>query len=281
MTSSTPQIYVACSPNGEDAESLLVLDYSIRKNTPVHVDIHYMMQEPVGAGSDWSGWNTTQWATPFSAFRWAVPAAATKEGHKKAIYCDSDFIFLSDVRKLWEQEFKPGKIAMVKGGVEGWRFCLTMWNVEEAMKIPELRDVFANKADPYLHRRLNELMVTKYASRLQTFEGDWNNVDGEQRSIPEIDALHYSSMCHQLHAKYAVPRLASQGRAHWFDDEVLPHWRQDLQLLFDTYYKLALASGMKVEDYDPGTTLVPIVKESQKGYSARLAHSWVGATPNG
>lgn len=279
--SNSVQLFVGCASNGEDAESLVVLEYSLHKNTGSEaVQIHYMKQEP-SASSIWSGWNTTQWATPFSAFRWAVPAAAATDGHKKAIYCDSDFIFLSDLRRLWNQEFKPGKIAMVKGGTEGWRFCLTMWNVEEAMKIPEIRDVFANKADPYLHRNLNQLMVTKYADRLQTFDGDWNNIDGEQKPIAEIDALHYSSMCHQLHASYALERLTRQGRKHWFDDEVLPHWRQDLQTLFDNYYRWALQSGMKVEDFDPGCVLVPIVKESQKGYSSRPAHSWVGATTNG
>lgn len=274
-------VYVAAAPSGEDAESLLVLEYSLRKNTKsAAVQIHYMKQSP-DPSSKWAGWNTKRWATPFSAFRWAVPAAAAADGPTRAIYCDSDFIFLSDVGDLWAQEFEPGKIAMVKGGTEGWRFCLTMWNVEEAMKIPELRDVFANKTDPDLHRRLNELMVTKYADRLQMFKGDWNNVDGEQKPASQIDALHYSSMCHQFHAKYAVARLTAQGRGHWFDDQVLPHWRQDLQDLFDTYYQEALATGMKVSDYDPGKVLVPIVKESQKGYSNRPAHSWVGATSSG
>lgn len=265
------RLFVAADPNGCDAESLLVLEHSLRKNTPVAVDIHYMMQSPV-PGDIWNGWATEKWSTPFSGFRWAVPAAAGFRN--RAIYCDSDFVFLTDLRQLWEQEFLPGKVAMVKGGVEGWRFCLTMWNCEEAKKIPELAALLECKGDPDLHRKLNHLMVTKYADRLQVFSGDWNNIDGEDKAVSQIDALHYSSMCHQLHGKYAAPRLASQGRKHWFDDAAKPHWRQDLQTLFDRYYQEALDNGMKVEDFDPGIDVVKIVKESQKGYSSRPAHSW-------
>ena len=48
------KVYVGCAPNGEDAESLMVLDYSIRKHTDRPIDVVRMH---VGAHPNWTGWD--------------------------------------------------------------------------------------------------------------------------------------------------------------------------------------------------------------------------------
>lgn len=216
-----------------------------------------------------TGWQTQLWATPFSGFRWAVPWVETET--EKAIYCDSDFIFLSDLKNLWEQEFDAGKAVMAKGGSDGWRYCLSFWNIPVARSI--LLPLDRLKALPEAHRRMMALFATNQ-DIVQQFEGNWNCIDGEYLPIDKIDALHYSDMGTQLHHKYAMPRIANEGKTHWFDEQVRPHHRSDLQELFDQYYNEALESGMKVEDYIPSEE-VYIVKESQKGYgTVYKAHTW-------
>jgi hypothetical protein len=56
-------------------------------------------------------------------------------------------------------------------------------------------------------------------------------------------------MEHQLHFKYALPRLKAEGRSHWYTGPVFAHPRQDLQALFDQLYAEALAAGYTVEQY--------------------------------
>lgn len=259
------RLFVGCSPNGEDAESMMVLEYSIRKNTkrPVQITWMKMSHDPaspfyVGEG----GWNTQTWATPFSGFRWSIPEICGFKG--KAIYCDSDFIFLSDLEGYWNQEFEPGKVVMAKGQGAGWRYCTCLWNNEAArgvvLPLSRLRSI------PEAHQRMMGFFANNQEI-VQPFAGTWNTIDGEELRMEEIDGLHYSDMGTQFHLKYAIPRLAASGKKHWFDGQILSHWRNDLQTLFDVYYAEALASGMKVEDYVPQTEFGPIVKESQIGYT--------------
>ena len=264
------KLFVGCAPNGEDAESQMVLEYTARKHSSMPIEITWMKHsnDPM---SFWYGWNSQTWATPFSGFRWGIPAACGYKG--QAIYCDSDFVFLSDLADLWNQPFEPGKVGMVKGGKEGWRTCLTKWNCEEAGKhFPPLDQI---KSAPTAHQQLMAWFTN--SNLIQPFEGMWNTVDGEDVSIEQIDAHHYSSMNHQHHLKYALPRLKEEGRSHWFDGEVKQHWREDLEQMFDSYYQEAMLSGMKPTDYystDP-STWVSYSKESLKDYGKGKVHNWV------
>lgn len=253
------RLFVGCSPNGEDAESLMVLEYSVKKNTTLPVEIVWM-HHTNNTNSHWYGWKSENWATPFSGFRWGIPSYCSNKG--QAIYCDSDMIFLSDLKGLWEQKFESGKIIMGKGG-GSWRFCVAKWNCEEAAKV--MPSIEAIKNTPQAHQAL--INQVSNSSLVQPFEGNWNCVDGEGLDIEEIDCLHYSDMSTQFHLKYALPRLKNEGKKHWFDGKVEKHWRDDLQDLFDLYYNEAIASGYKIEDYVFNSD-VSYTKESQKNYSS-------------
>lgn len=272
----TIRVFVGTAANGEDAESQAVLEYTLRKHSSLPVEIEWMKMsrdpssfwytEPNAPGA----WQTQTWATPFSGFRWGIPAFCNYEG--KAIYCDSDFIFMSDIAELWNQDFEPGKAVMAKGGENSWRYCLAVWNCEEAQKwllpIERLRFV------PESHQRMMGFF-SQNMQIVQQFKGNWNCIDGENYqnlNDPEIKAIHYSDMGSQLHLKYAIPRLKAKGQTHWFDGQVRTHWRIDLQQLFDSLLEEARVNGFSVENYLPNDYYGAYNKQSQAAYTS--GHQW-------
>ncbi len=122
------KVFVGCSANGEDAESCAVLEYSLRKNSSLPVEIVWMAQSR-DLQSFWHGWNTSAWATPFSGFRWGIPAYCGFQG--RAVYTDSDVIFLGDIAELWTQPMAPGAAVLAKGG-GSWRLCVSLFDCAAA-----------------------------------------------------------------------------------------------------------------------------------------------------
>ena len=265
------KIFVGCSANGEDAESLAVLEYSLRKYTSQPVDIVWMKlsRDPSSfwhsnfTNGKFEGINTSMWATPFSGCRWMIPAYCNFEG--KAIYMDSDMIILDDIAKLWNQEFENGKVVMAKGGEDSWRYCVCLWDCKAAkeylLSIERLRSI------PEAHQR----MMAKFSQNkniVQPFEGNWNCIDLEGKNIndPDIKIIHYSNMSTQVHLKYAKERLKNSNTQHWFDAETFIHPRQDLQELFDKMLEEAINNGYPLSKYIPNELYGPYNKESQKDY---------------
>lgn len=275
MTSTrgeTIKVFVGAAPNGEDAESLMVLEYSAKKHTKRPIEFRYMMmsrdpKSPWYVGPD--GWNTSRWPTPFSGFRWGIPWACGFEGH--AIYMDSDMIIQHDLSELWEMPFKPGTVVAAK---RPDRFCVCLWDcaaVGALVRQHQLPDVAEARKDALFHTQMQRGFIAN-SQLITTFDTNWNNLDGEDRPLSEAKIFHYTSMSHQPHGRYALPRLEAAGQAHWFDGEIKQHWRPDVIELFDRYYNEALASGKKVSDYVPNKPYGQFVKLSQKGYKAN--HGW-------
>lgn len=279
MASDRAKLFVGVSANGEDAESQAVLEYTVRENSSIPVDIEWMKQSKnstsfwYSAWAETRAWDTSLWATPFSGFRWGIPAFCNFEG--QAIYCDSDFWFPGDLAELWEQEFEPGKVMMGKGGEESWRTCCVKWNCEAAKDHVLPLDRLRYMADA--HKR----MINYYMNRrdvVQVFEGNWNCIDMEDYvdvRDPEIKAHHYSDMGSQVHGKYAAPRLAAAGQKHWFDGVVRPHWRADYQKEFDMLLTKAEEAGYTVQSYVPDDLFGEYRKESQEKMGSTItAHRW-------
>ena len=109
---------------------------------------------------------------------------------------------------------------------------------------------------------------TRYFERhphlVGTIDPAYNSVDGDHQPADRIRMLHYSDMGTQFSHPRALARLASEGRAHWFDGEVLPHPRADLAALFDQYFDEALASGRRLDDYRNPDPFGPVVKKSER-----------------
>lgn len=235
------KIFVGCAANNEDLESLVVLESSLRRYATIPVDIVYMRlsrdpESPFYQSQDGKGWDTSRWSTPFSGFRWAVPFLNGGKG--RAIYTDSDVIWKDDVKKLWNAPM-DGAVLMAKGGSESWRYCVTMFDCAKAVNfIPPIKQLMA-KAEAHA----NQQMYWKSHQHLRVdfpTGQNWNCIDGEDYkdiNDPAIKILHYSSEAHQPHLIHAIPRLKAEGKQHWFDGKVKPHWRKDVVDLFDYEFK--------------------------------------------
>lgn len=263
------RVFVGCAANNEDLESMMVLEHSIRSRTKVDVEITWMRLSRDHRSPFYSdgprGWQTRTWSTPFSGFRWAVPELAGFKG--RAIYLDSDEIVLADINQLWKQPFEPGRIVLAKGKHDSWRFCVSVWDCEAAKAYLPSRACLG--ADPDAHQ-VATAYFKAHSELVQPFKGNWNCIDGEDYfdlSNEDVKIIHYSSEAHQPHLRHAVPRLNREGKKHWFEGRMFPHWRPDLIQIFESEYQGALRSGYEPLDYatpDYG----PYIKRSTKNYSS-------------
>lgn len=265
----TIRLFVGCDPNHCDAESQAVLEWSVRKHASQPVEIEWMKlsRDPASfwfSDGQGGGWNTSQWTTTFSAFRWAIPARCGFEG--RAIYCDSDVIFMADVAELWNQPFPAGKCLLAKGG-GSWRLCVSMWDCAAAkgfvMPLGDLRRLAS------AHSSMTSRLVAQHAAA--PFVGNWNCLDGESYQDlkdPDIKAIHYTSISSQPQLRHAIPRLAREGRKHWFNGEVREHWRGDLVALFDTLLEEAEANGYGPQRYLQDAPFGPVAKRDLSNYQA-------------
>ncbi len=246
VNNETIKVFVGCAPNGEDAESMMVLEYSIKKHCSMPVEIVWMMisDDP---NSFWYGWDSSKWATPFSAFRCAIPEYCNFQG--QSIYMDSDVMVLADLAELWNLPWTDDTAIVQSRGK--WRLCVSKFNNERCRDNPAWPRVAQHKKYPDLYGNVYGL-IGRTDSLRQDFGSEWNNLDGENHTpLSEIKILHYTDMSSQPQLKYAIPRLEQQGKKHWFDGQVKQHKRADVQELFDTLYQEAIQEGYRLEDYLP------------------------------
>lgn len=273
MTDDPIKLFVGCAPNGDDAESMAVLEHSVRRHSSVPVEITWMRLSQQANSPFYSaggvGWQTRKWATPFSGFRWAIPAMCKFAG--RGIYSDSDVIFCQDLALLWRADM-GGRVIMAKGGVDSWRFCVSMWDCAAAEQhLPPLPAIQKN---PDSHRQL-QLKFRQQRGLVQPFGSiDWNVIDGEDFADlrnPHVGALHYSDEAHQPHLELALPRMAAAGRKHWFvanGGKVEQHWRPDVRKLFMDELLGAQAAGYHTESYVPSLPFGRVEMASRVGYSS-------------
>lgn len=254
------RIFVGCAPNGEDAESQAVLEYTLRKNSSEEIQIEWMKlsRDP---DSFWHGWATERWPTPFSAFRWGIPARCGYEG--KAIYMDSDIIVNGDIADLWRQELPAGKVVLAK---HGGRLCVSLWDCTAAKGV--LWPIEKIKSDPSSHRE----MGMRIKGHVGVFEGDWNCLDGDGfKDLTKPQAIHYTDMSCQPQLKHALSRLREAGQKHWFNGIIKPHPRADLQEMFDRLLAEASKAGFPAQAYVPEQPYGDFQKKSLANYKGRAA----------
>lgn len=244
------KIFVGCDPNNSDLEQMMVLDYSLHKhtNSPIQIVWMQLSRDP---NSFWysnpetsEGWNTSKWATPFSGFRWAIPEYCGFEG--RAIYMDADMLVLDDIAKLWQHPLSAEAIVAAKDDGKLMRLCTCLWDCQKAK--PYLPSLKALQTDIDSHFKMMAQLKAN-PQLVEQYQDSFNCVDGEGLAIEDIRILHYSDMGTQFSHQYALPRLQTEGDKHWFDGKIMPHPRQDLAKLFDTYYHEALAAGYSIDNY--------------------------------
>lgn len=261
------RVFVGCDPNDSDLEQMMVLEYSLRKHASRPVDIQWMRlsRDP---HSPWFsdaarglGWRTETWSTPFSAFRWSVPACCDYRG--RAIYMDADMLVLCDIAEVWETPLGAGKVVAGRPYRDSWLSCVSVWDCARAQAhIPPLDTLRAN---PHAHRDMKRYF-TQHAQLVQPLDTRYNCVDGDGLPMQDIRILHYSDMGTQFSHRYSLPRLAREGGAHWFDGAIVTHPREDLAALFSRYYDEALAAGYTLDAYRARPPFGALNKATQKRY---------------
>lgn len=248
------RIFVGCSANAEDAEAQAMLEYTLRKHHPANdLEINWMMLSKDPASPWYSnpktkeGWNTQTWATPFSAFRWAIPHVCNFEG--RAIYMDVDKILMADIGELWAQPIPEGKCLLAK---DEKHTCVMLFDNRTCQKYFPNFDYLRSTQGFYRNVRKN---VGINAAK---FTGNWNCLDGENYSSlndPDVKLIHFTKVETQPHLKWALPRLRAQGKQHWNQwtlkqDRPQPHKRKDIEPLVDQLWAEAQAAGYTAAKYE-------------------------------
>ena len=220
------RIYIGTSANNEDADSEMVLEYTLRKNASLPLDIHWMRQSR-DESSIWGGWQTQRWSTPFSGFRWAIPEACGFTG--RAIYMDVDMLNLRDIAELYSIDLQGKPLAARRGKrFGGHEFCVIVMDCEKLGDM--LMPVARMKANPDAHHRYiaqftgNDNLVAEMDPR-------WNCHDGDGRSLDDIYHLHYTEMSTQ------------PWQPAWFTGQTQEHPRQDLVKLWQDTRAEAVING--------------------------------------
>lgn len=246
------RLFVGCSANGEDCEAQAMLEYTVRHYATAPVEICWMKlsRDPV---SPWfsnkgAGWNTQGWATPFSAFRWAIPYVCKFEG--KAVYMDVDQIVRADLKQLWDQTIPENKAILAKNEKT---HCCMLIDCAVFKKIKNLPSWDQLRSTAGLYRQVRAMASPVTAP----FAGNWNCLDGETYPTlldPEIKLIHFTKVETQPHLRWALPRLHEENRKHWgeYARKVgLPHARADVAPMVETLWKRAQEAGYTVEKYLP------------------------------
>jgi hypothetical protein len=245
--SETIRLFVGADGTNCDLESQAVLEWSVRKHASMPVDIVWMQQAKSGP---WSGWNCQSGRTPFTHFRWSLPAVCGYEG--KAAYCDSDFIFVADIAELWRQPIPH--MALVRNPTGKISTSCILFDCGKAKGLVPTLDELRKLPDAHG-------TVLKYfrahPEHFSATEGNWDcgDLSGYELGDPRVKAIHYTRMATQPQLKHAAARLKAEGKSHWYTGETAPHPRPELQALFDQLLAEAEANGYGIERYrvDPFT----------------------------
>ncbi len=231
------RLFVGTSANGEDYEAEAVLEYSARRHCSMPLEITWMRQAAAGP---WSGWKCGTGRTPFTHFRWSIPAVCGYQG--RAIYTDVDFFFVADLAELWSQPIPEGTVALVRNPTGKLSTSCILFDCAAAKgHVPEI-DRLRKMDDAHGHC-LNYFRA--HPERLAAQAGNWDcgDLKGWALDAPDLKAVHYTRIETQLHLKHAIPRLKAQGRRHWYTGELFQHPNAELVAEFDRLLVEARAAG--------------------------------------
>lgn len=238
----TIRLFVGTSANSEDLEAEMVLEYSARKHCSMPLEITWMRQ---AKGGPWGGWESAKNnRTPFSSFRWSLPAVCDFTG--KALYTDVDFFFVADLAELWNQPIPH--VALVRNATGKLSTSCILFDCAKARgHVPTLDKL---KRMPDAHGTLlNHFRA--HPEHLSAFEGNWDcgDLKGYELGDPRVKAIHYTRIESQLHLTHAIPRLRAEGKRHWYTGEILTHPRPELQAAFDRLLEEAKDAGYSLDAY--------------------------------
>lgn len=259
---SAIRVAVGCPANSEDLEAMAALEFSARRHCSMDIEFTWMRlsRDPASffyADGD-KGWRPMDWATPFSATRWAVPAMFGFEG--RAIYLDVDMVVTGDLAELWTMSLAHGKVVAARSPR---RFCTSLWDCAAAREHLLPLDALKRRDG---HSRQSSYFA-QHPELVQTFGSEWNYLDTEDTGpISEAKVIHFTAIDTQPGARRAVERLRREGGFHWYDGEVRPHRRPEMVELFDAQLSAALAAGYSLDRYRPAEPYGLVPKASLAHY---------------
>lgn len=168
---------------------------SIKDNAadPDRVEIHFMKAH--GTDPFWNGWMNSprpseinkpgMWVTPFSLFRYAVPAINRFDGY--AIYLDVDMVVLKDIAELYEfrREGKWSVAVNQDGDCVAVIDCSCVLGDHEWPTVQDLKRGFVDK-----HRM--RAIASKYY--VKWIPERWNHHD---RCLPNTALIHFTDVSSQ------------------------------------------------------------------------------------
>ena len=221
------RIFIGTSANNEDSEAEMVLEYTLKKNSSLPIEITWMRQTRDGSGSIWGQWETQRWSTPFSGFRWAIPEACGFTG--RAIYMDVDMLNLKDIAELYAIDLQGKPMAARRGKrFGGHEFCVIVMDCEKLGDL--MMPVSRMKTNRDAHHRYIS-MFSGDDQFVAEMDPRWNCHDGDGRTIDDIWHLHYTEMSTQ------------PWQPAWFTGKTKEHPRQDLVKLWHDTRAEAVLNG--------------------------------------
>ncbi|MGJ3434519.1 glycosyl transferase [Serratia sp. Je.1.23.a] len=260
------RVFIGCDPNDCDLEQMMVLEYSLRKHASIPVQIVWMQlsRDPASfwfSNGEGEGWTTECWATPFSAFRWGIPAYCNFQG--RAFYSDADVLYLSDIAEIWHHPMEEGTAILAAGTGKDLRLGEMLWDCEAAARfLPSLEQL---RGDRLGHKKMQQFFE-QHPEFVAPLKPEYSNLDGDDLPVESLKAIHYSDMGSQFSHHYSLPRLKAENRQHWFDGKIYRHYRDDLRELFEQYYHEALQAGYTLEQYRNVLPYGRFNKQSQEKY---------------
>jgi hypothetical protein len=233
------RVFIGAPPRGDDAEQMMVAEYTLRKFVSEPVDITWLIisEDPV---SPLYGWARAQWATPFSGLRWAVPHLCEFAG--RAIYLDCDIIVQDDIAKLWNLELWDCPVA-ARGG---WRYCVTLFDCQ-AVKAHMLPLDALKSADGH-SRQMGYFRARPQLT--MAFGSIWNYLDDEDRGpLSDAGIVHYTALPSQPSRKHSLRRLIDGGLKHWYRKPTTKHPRAEIVELYENALAEAISEGYAPEQY--------------------------------
>jgi hypothetical protein len=236
------KIYVACAPDGLDAEAQMVLDYSIRKFTTVDYEIIWL-QDSEDEDSPLFNWNMDTWETPFCGFRWAVPELSNFEG--ESLYLDFNHIILSDLAEISQIDWKNDAVLMT---TKNNPLSIIKFNNRKIQKyLPLIEEMAISSSSHSICARY----FLENKKLIQYIPGDWGpDPSNTLEDLAYKNAIYYED----LHNMYLKPigysRLNENCIDHWFNIYVDKTRKPNFDCeVFGEYYHEALNNNFKIEKY--------------------------------
>jgi hypothetical protein len=192
------------------------LKWSILKHTSSDIDFRIMSR--FNNDETWKNWsNTGKWATCFSCFRWAIPAACNFQG--RAIYLDSDMIATSDIKGLFDADCSKGIATTPKR-----ESSVMVMDCEKFADMPEFQlDALKKNA-----AKTNEYYnLLKSKDMVSYIDQQWNCLDGDGYDINKTNIVHYTEL----------PTQPWHPAPHRFTYK--PHPNKEITALWLKYYEEA------------------------------------------